>query len=61
MTEESQNKLFSLTHIDYCIIAFQSVGYEEHNWVADPWSGGCYTSTYPPGVMTRFGRLVVEH
>nr|AIT11918.1 monoamine oxidase [Platynereis dumerilii] len=38
--------------------AFDSVGYEEHNWVADPYSGGCYTSTYPPGVMTRFGKEI---
>lgn len=38
--------------------ALESVGYEEHNWLADPFSGGCYTGTYPPGVMTRFGKEI---
>ncbi len=27
--------------------------------MAEPYSGGCYVATYPPGVMTRFGPWVV--
>ncbi|ELT94962.1 hypothetical protein CAPTEDRAFT_106886 [Capitella teleta] len=36
--------------------ALNPVGYEEFNWMNEEYSGGCYTSTYPPGVMTRFGK-----
>ncbi|ELT97776.1 hypothetical protein CAPTEDRAFT_132857 [Capitella teleta] len=36
--------------------ALKPVGYEECNWMAEAYSGGCYTSTYSPGVMTRFGK-----
>ena len=38
------------------VFLLQPVAYEENNWLAETYSGGCYTSTYPPGVMTRFGR-----
>ena len=34
------------------------VHYEEQNWMSEEYSGGCYTSTYPPGVMTSFGDTV---
>ena len=29
--------------------------YVEHDWRADPWSAGCYTGLFPPGLMTRVG------
>jgi len=40
--------------------ALNPVGYEEGNWPAEEWSGGCYTSTYPPGVMTKYGPTIRE-
>ena len=40
-----------------CIyMSLQPVMYEDFDWSAQPYSGGCYTSTYPPGVMTQYGR-----
>jgi monoamine oxidase len=32
--------------------------YEEQDWAADRWSGGCYLAHMPPGVMTQFGRAL---
>jgi monoamine oxidase len=29
--------------------------YLEHDWVADPWSRGCYGAYGAPGTLTRFG------
>jgi len=29
--------------------------YIEKNWIADPWSRGCYVGLMPPGVMTELG------
>jgi monoamine oxidase len=29
--------------------------YIDKDWVADPWSGGCYVGIMPPGVMTELG------
>ncbi|CAC5413206.1 MAO [Mytilus coruscus] len=29
--------------------------YEELNWPAEQWSGGCYTTMMPPGFLTKFG------
>jgi monoamine oxidase len=31
------------------------IGYAEHDWVADPWSGGCYTGLVQPGILTKHG------
>ncbi|KAK3596897.1 hypothetical protein CHS0354_031674 [Potamilus streckersoni] len=36
----------------------QPVGYVEHNWMSEEYSGGCYVSTMPPGAMTRYGRYL---
>ena len=32
--------------------------YEEQDWAADRWSGGCYLAHMPPGVLTQFGRAL---
>jgi monoamine oxidase len=32
--------------------------YEEQDWAADRWSGGCYLAHMPPGVLTQFGRTL---
>ena len=35
--------------------ALHPIGYEEHDWSQDPFSGGCYTGWAPPGVLTSVG------
>jgi monoamine oxidase len=30
-------------------------GYFEKNWASDPWSRGCPTATFPPGLLLDFG------
>ncbi|XP_015912688.2 amine oxidase [flavin-containing] [Parasteatoda tepidariorum] len=34
------------------------VHYEEKNWMAEQYIGGCYTAIYPPGFFTRYGRAL---
>ncbi len=29
--------------------------YVDHDWRTDPWSAGCYTGLFPPGLMTTVG------
>ncbi|XP_053403763.1 amine oxidase [flavin-containing] B-like [Mercenaria mercenaria] len=36
------------------------IGYREYNWMADQYSGGCYTSVMPPKVLTQYGRCLRE-
>ncbi|XP_049623225.1 amine oxidase [flavin-containing] B [Suncus etruscus] len=38
--------------------ALQPVHYEEKNWCEEQYSGGCYTSYFPPGIMTQYGRVL---
>lgn len=41
--------------MDKCYF-FQPVHYEEKNWCEEEYSGGCYTASVPPGVLTQFGK-----
>uniref|UniRef100_A0A8C5NXN7 Amine oxidase n=1 Tax=Jaculus jaculus TaxID=51337 RepID=A0A8C5NXN7_JACJA len=34
------------------------VHYEEKNWCEEQYSGGCYTTYFPPGIMTQYGRAL---
>ncbi|XP_036913144.1 amine oxidase [flavin-containing] B isoform X3 [Sturnira hondurensis] len=36
--------------------ALKPVHYEEKNWCEDQYSGGCYTTYFPPGILTQYGR-----
>lgn len=36
------------------------VGYVEYNWMADPYSGGCYTGVAAPGILSTFGKFLAE-
>ncbi|RMX58791.1 hypothetical protein pdam_00021878 [Pocillopora damicornis] len=36
--------------------ALEPVLYLEKNWMADEFSGGCYVGTFPPGVLTAYGK-----
>uniref|UniRef100_A0A8C5P7I5 Amine oxidase n=1 Tax=Leptobrachium leishanense TaxID=445787 RepID=A0A8C5P7I5_9ANUR len=38
--------------------ALHPVHYEEKNWCEDQYSGGCYASYFPPGIMTVYGRVI---
>ncbi|XP_024435777.1 amine oxidase [flavin-containing] B [Desmodus rotundus] len=38
--------------------ALQPVHYEEKNWCEDQYSGGCYTTYFPPGILTQYGRVL---
>lgn len=56
-------KLILFAHYNTAIAAviqdgysFQFTKYEEHNWMSDEYSGGCYSSLMPPGVLTTFKR-----
>uniref|UniRef100_A0A7M4G2N9 monoamine oxidase n=1 Tax=Crocodylus porosus TaxID=8502 RepID=A0A7M4G2N9_CROPO len=40
--------------------ALHPVHYEEKNWSAEQYSGGCYTVYFPPGIMTQYGRIIRE-
>lgn len=34
------------------------VNYIEKNWAEEEYSGGCYVSNFPPGVLTQFGEEI---
>ncbi|XP_068121702.1 amine oxidase [flavin-containing] B-like [Hyperolius riggenbachi] len=38
--------------------ALHPVHYEEKDWCKEPYSGGCYTAYFPPGIMTQFGSVI---
>ncbi|XP_078453945.1 amine oxidase [flavin-containing] B-like isoform X2 [Lampetra planeri] len=38
----------------------QPVGYLEKNWMEEEFSGGCYVSCFPPGVLTSYGKVLSE-
>ncbi|MEQ9010736.1 FAD-dependent oxidoreductase [Algiphilus sp.] len=35
--------------------AAEPIDYVDHDWVADPWSRGCYTGVPTPGTLSRLG------
>lgn len=38
--------------------AAEPVDYIDHDWIADPWSEGCYVGLPAPGVLTELGRAL---
>ncbi|KAK3569197.1 hypothetical protein QTP86_026627 [Hemibagrus guttatus] len=40
--------------------ALHPVHYEEKNWCEEEYSGGCYTASVPPGVLTQYGKVLRE-
>ncbi|XP_077555135.1 amine oxidase [flavin-containing] B-like isoform X1 [Haemaphysalis longicornis] len=40
--------------------AFNPVHFEEKNWLEEQYSGGCYVSTFPTGVISKYGRTIRE-
>lgn len=43
-----------------CEQFLKPIGYLEKNWMAEEFSGGCYSSNMPPGVLTTMGRCLRE-
>lgn len=46
--------------VDSLVAAFgeaaaSPIDYVDHDWVADPWSSGCYTGVPTPGTLSRLG------
>lgn len=46
--------------VDSLVAAFgeaaaEPIDYVDHDWVADPWSRGCYTGVPTPGTLSRLG------
>lgn len=40
--------------------ALHPIHYEEFNWAGEQYSGGCYTSMMPPGLLTTFRNVLRE-
>lgn len=40
--------------------AYNPVHFEEKNWLEEQYSGGCYVSTFPTGVMSKYGKALRE-
>ncbi|GAB6033647.1 hypothetical protein CHUAL_013710 [Chamberlinius hualienensis] len=40
--------------------ALHPTHYEDFNWMAEQYSGGCYTTMYPPGCLTQYGKVMRE-
>ncbi|KAI8514220.1 hypothetical protein Bbelb_085440 [Branchiostoma belcheri] len=40
--------------------ALKPTAYVEKNWMQEEYSGGCYTTYFPPGVLTNFGKVLRE-
>ncbi|KAH8038562.1 hypothetical protein HPB51_001983 [Rhipicephalus microplus] len=40
--------------------AYNPVHFEEKNWLEEQYSGGCYVSTFPTGVMSKYGKTLRE-
>uniref|UniRef100_A0A8D0L542 Amine oxidase n=1 Tax=Sphenodon punctatus TaxID=8508 RepID=A0A8D0L542_SPHPU len=56
-------KAYRLANINlFCLfptlLLLQPVHYEEKNWSAEQYSGGCYTAYFPPGIMAQYGRII---
>lgn len=43
-----------------CDKFLQPIGYLEHNWIEEEFSGGCYTSVLPPGVLSTMFKCLRE-
>ncbi|XP_064456656.1 amine oxidase [flavin-containing] A-like [Ornithodoros turicata] len=62
MSKEARMKVIAmdLARVFGCEEACFPIHYEEKNWLKEQYSGGCYVSTYPTGVMSRYGRTIRE-
>uniref|UniRef100_A0A8C6XBX6 Monoamine oxidase A n=1 Tax=Naja naja TaxID=35670 RepID=A0A8C6XBX6_NAJNA len=54
------NIVLKVCFISHLVLFLQPVHYEEKNWGAEQYSGGCYTAYFPPGIMSQYGRVIRE-
>lgn len=40
--------------------ALQPVHYIDKSWTSEQYTGGCYTCSYPPGVLSKYGKSIRE-
>ncbi|XP_064615437.1 LOW QUALITY PROTEIN: amine oxidase [flavin-containing]-like [Liolophura sinensis] len=43
-----------------CDKFLKPIGYLEKDWMSEEYSGGCFVSSLPPGVLTSYGRVLRE-
>jgi monoamine oxidase len=57
MTRDERRKAIAVHYAEkfQCPELLHPINYVEKNWCEDEYSGGCYVSTFPPGVLTQFG------
>lgn len=62
MSREERREIVAadLAKVYGCDEAYNPVHYEEKNWLQEQYSGGCYVSTFPTGVISRFGKTIRE-
>lgn len=40
--------------------ASKPIHYVDHSWAQEQYTGGCYTTNFPPGILTKFGKSIRE-
>lgn len=60
MTPEERKKALAAHYAERfrCPELLHPVNYIDKNWGEEEYSGGCYVSTFPPGVLTQFGEEI---
>lgn len=51
---------FKLFTVQLSVSFYRPVHYEENDWQAERWAGGCYTGICSPGVLTSYGPYLRE-
>ncbi|XP_023238270.1 amine oxidase [flavin-containing] B-like [Centruroides sculpturatus] len=61
-TKEERKQIFAKCYADVFGLKefLEPIHYEEYNWMAEQYSGGCYTAMFPPGFLTRYGKVIRE-
>ncbi|KXJ13385.1 Amine oxidase [flavin-containing] A [Exaiptasia diaphana] len=62
LTKDERKKLVCEQYAEMygCQEALQPVNYIEKNWMEDEYAGGCYVGVFPPGILTKYGKVLRE-
>ncbi|CAG5120234.1 unnamed protein product, partial [Candidula unifasciata] len=60
LSERKDNITRVLAKVFQSEVALNPIFYDEKNWTGEPYSGGCYFLSMPPGVLTTYGRILRE-
>ncbi|BFZ00964.1 hypothetical protein BsWGS_04003 [Bradybaena similaris] len=60
LSERKSNITRVLAKVFQSDVALNPIFYDEKNWTGEPYSGGCYFLSMPPGVLTTYGRILRE-